>query len=81
MILTLPTPANIQMVKPVAEVKRSFNTLTVQFYLEKPKEKLLQVKIFEVPAIITVFSGAEYDAIAANWTDADVANQISALYP
>lgn len=81
MTLTLPTPANIQTVKPVIEMKKTFNTLTVQYYMEKPEQKLLQVKVVEIRDIITVFSGAEYDAVAANWTDADVANKISAMYP
>jgi hypothetical protein len=79
--LALPTPSTLPVVDPVPAKNTTVSALTVQYYLEEPDKHMLSAKFAEVPKLMTIFSGAEYDKMAANWTDADVVAKVKALFP
>lgn len=79
--LTLPTPAIVPVVKPIAAKMQTFSHLTVEFYREEPQNRRLMVKFTEIPYPIIVFAGTEYDAIAGIWDDQNVAEKISQMFP
>lgn len=79
--LALPTPSTVPVSPAVAAVNKTVSALTVQLYLEEPDKHMLSAKFAELPKTIVIFSGAEYDAKAANWTDADVVAKVKTLFP
>jgi hypothetical protein len=60
---------------------RSVSSLTVQYYFEDPPMRTLRAKFVELPVEIILWEGDAYDAIAADWTDADVLARLQELYP
>jgi hypothetical protein len=79
--LALPTPSTLPVVPAVAAVNKTVSALTVQYYLEEPEKHMLSAKFAEVPKLMMIFSGAEYDSKATNWTDADVVAKVKTLFP
>ena len=59
----------------------TIQVLTVERYMESPLARYLSVKFMELPWEIIVFNDTEYDAIAANWTDADILAKMQQIYP
>ncbi len=56
-------------------------TLTVVYYHEDPVNRVLKVLFQEIPLEIVIWEGAAYDAVAADWTDADVLERLQEMYP
>lgn len=73
--------ATVPVVPATAAVNGSFPSLTVQYYFEDPNARFVKARFIELNYEITLWEGDAYDAIASNWTDADVLARLQELFP
>ena len=76
MNITLNTPKKIVLQE---EKSKTVTSLTVNRVVDLPKQKMVRVFIDELDEAIVIWEGAAYDA-AGQWTDADVAARLNAIY-
>ena len=76
MNITLNAPKKIVLQE---EKSKTVTSLTVNRVVDLPKQKMVRVFVEEIDEAIVIWEGAAYDA-AGQWTDADVAARLNAIY-
>lgn len=76
MEVTFNQPTDITVIQ---ELKRNFTSITIDHMIDYPETKMVNVYIKEFINYVTLWQGAEYDAIG-QWSDTDVINRIKELY-
>jgi hypothetical protein len=76
MNITLNSPKKIVLQE---EKSKTVTSLTVNRVVDLPKQKMVRVFIDELDEAIVIWEGEAYDA-AGQWTDADVAARLNAIY-
>lgn len=61
-----------------AAVVKSLTEVTVQRWVDRPLDKVVIAWVNEIPGPITLWSGADYDAIG-NWTEAQAEAKLKAI--
>jgi len=86
MIITFNTPVNI-VLRPqstIPEISENISEMKILEMIDNPVDKKVIVRLkgvgnFRFNKYVTLWEGAEYDAIG-QWTDTDVANKVKEIY-
>jgi len=73
---------NLQNPKKVVlqeEKSKTISTITIERIVDLPSAKIVRCFVKELDEPVVLWEGAAYDA-AGQWTDADVAARLTALY-
>lgn len=71
--------ANPKSIVVTAEVKQTFDTLTINRMVDFPSQKKVVVFVKELSEPLVLWEGDAYDAIG-QWTDQNVSDKITELY-